>query len=134
MHIFGKRLMETTLDARSDAYRWLRLNYAEISGVFSTQAQAPSWKALAKTAADDGLAFTPNALRKAWIRLERDLEREGVAKGEKPEAGRPEAKPDDAVSPIRQRPTEPPITEDDDDDFVLKAASGLIINPKKQPK
>jgi hypothetical protein len=71
----GKRLIETTLDARSGAYRWLRRNYTEIAAVFAKQAQ-PSWKALAATAAAGGKDFTANTLRKAWGRLERDLERE----------------------------------------------------------
>lgn len=71
----GKHLIETTLDSRSNAYRWLRRNHTEIAAVFAKQARPP-WKALAATAADDGQDFTANTLRKAWGRLERDLERE----------------------------------------------------------
>jgi transposase len=61
------------VSARSDAYSWLRRNYAALSAQ-----QPPSWKALTKTAADEGIVATPNALRKAWLRLERDLAREAV--------------------------------------------------------
>jgi hypothetical protein len=104
----GKRLAETTLNARSGAYRWLRRNHAEIAAVFATLTQ-PSWSALAATAAGDGEDFTPNALRKAWLRLERDLARLGAAEAQKP--GQTVAQPAVVPETIASRPTRTPPPE-----------------------
>lgn len=78
------RFIEKALGSRSGPYVWLRKNYAEIAAAFAAQAR-PSWTALAKAAADDGNLFTPDTLRKAWRRLERDRARAG----RKPEPTKP---------------------------------------------
>jgi hypothetical protein len=126
----GKRLADTTLNARSGVYRWLRRNHAEIAAVFATQSQ-PSWSALAETAAGEGEDFTPNALRKAWLRLERDLARLGAAEAQKPgqTVCQPAVVPETVASPPPlTSPPEPSKTtttdpHDDDNPYRFRFAS-----------
>jgi len=117
----GERLLRTALSSRSDAYRWLRENHAEIAAAFASQSR-PSWRALAANApkAKDGNNYSPDVLRKAWGRLEIDLKREADAKQSGVQPAPPPQPP--ATSATRStspsmRPVSPrqPVHRDDDD-------------------
>lgn len=126
------RFIEKALESRSGPYVWLRKNHAEIAAAIAVQAR-PSWKALAKAAADDGTPFAPDTLRKAWQRLERDLARASATETGKPESLRP-ASADQVPKPQPQLPeppgvpatppaSPPPATNDDNYKEITVTAS-----------
>jgi hypothetical protein len=73
----GKLLAESMLQSRSELYRWLHANYAQIAPIIDAQ-RRPSWEALAKTAGESGLPRpTRQGVRKAWMRLKQDMDEAG---------------------------------------------------------
>ena len=113
----GKRLFEITLASRSDAYQWLRRNHSEIAEVIAAYGR-PSWVAVKKVAEDDGHAFSTNALRKAWERLQRDLGREVARQHEKP------ASPEVREPPKSTQPAPGTSVGDDDDEEEIEITMG----------
>jgi hypothetical protein len=99
----GQHLAAAALDERAGPYQWLHVHYAEIAPVFAAR-KRPSWKALSKIAADSGLAYAPDTLRKAWKSLTADLEKAAV------QLPRPSSLPHPRIR------REPVFTEPDDPD------------------
>jgi hypothetical protein len=129
---FAERLTARALDDRSAAYRWLWKRRSEIAEVFAKQGRR--WKALARTAADEGLTFDPNDLRKSWLRLHNDLRKEGLAETprETPVASKAETVPavptHQPPEPTRT-PTSPPSPDDDDyKEVQVLGADGKLTN------
>jgi hypothetical protein len=74
----ARKLAARTLEGRARLYHWLRLRYPELS---KAKAELKyTWKDLAETVADAGAlnAFgerpDAEAVRKAWLKLEQDME------------------------------------------------------------
>lgn len=67
------RFARTALEQRSAPYRWLAKHHDPIAQELAKQRRRP-WSALAATAAASGITCTPDTLRKAWQRLEADIE------------------------------------------------------------
>jgi hypothetical protein len=128
------RFIEKALDSRSGPYVWLRKNYAEIAAAIALQAR-PSWKALAKSAADDGCVFAPDTLRKAWKRLRRDLARAGGAPAQSPVASTaPAVAPTPAAKPVPE-PTGT-LTADDENykEVTMTASDGKTTKTIRIPR
>jgi hypothetical protein len=125
----GKRLAETALASRSPAYRWLEKHRAEIFPVLAGQAR-PSWKALSETAALDGETFRPDALRKAWLRLEHDRARAEAARRQ-PDP--PVVKPRKAAAPSppvgRMLSAPDTATPDQDRPQIIEPGSRFRFTP-----
>jgi hypothetical protein len=73
----SKLLAESMLQSRSELYRWLHANYAQIAPIIDAQ-RRPSWEALARTAGESGLPRpTRQGVRKAWMRVKQDMDEAG---------------------------------------------------------
>ncbi len=65
---------------RSDLHKWLLARHRELAPIINARAQ--DWKAIAAEVAAEGMVgangrpASPDALRKMWLRVDRDVERE----------------------------------------------------------
>jgi hypothetical protein len=106
----GRLLVERMLANRSPLYRWLRENRDEIAPILAIK---PVWQVVAKTAADSGVRMPKDAMpsrqavRKAWMRLEQDMEAESKIKVRKARTA-PEVSLIDATPPVVSAPTPKP--------------------------
>nr|WP_294516037.1 hypothetical protein [uncultured Rhodopila sp.] len=132
---FSERLIAKTLDDRSASYRWLWKRRVEIEAVFAQHGRR--WNALARTAADEGLAFNPDDLRKSWGRLQIDLARAGVTDDRKSEPSRPI--PGAPTSQLPPRPPEPPAAlaanlPDNEEEITITSMDGKTTRTVRIPK
>jgi len=82
-------MLEASVEkGRSKLYLWLSANHADIASVLEKQ-RRPSWQALARTAHDSGLGNpSRQTVRKAWMRVVEDKEREANGSKSASRAGR----------------------------------------------
>lgn len=106
----GRLLAERMLASRSPLYRWLRENRDEIAPILAVK---PVWQIVAKTAADSGVRMPKGAMpsrqavRKAWLRLEQDMEAESKVKVRKARTA-PDISLIDATPRVVSTPTPKP--------------------------
>jgi hypothetical protein len=77
--VLAKQIIADANTKRSDVYRWLRENYAEVAKAIPVRG---SWDALRRAAIEADITTrtglpTVAALRSAWLRVVADMERAG---------------------------------------------------------
>jgi hypothetical protein len=104
-----RKLAERTLQGRARLYHWLRLNYDELAAAKATLRY--TWTDLAMTAAEAGARDAagrppkPEAVRKAWRRVEIDIAK--TADTPRPD-GTPASPNAATFHPSEQHADEPP--------------------------
>lgn len=122
---------------RSTLFLWLRENHDDFAAAVAEAGQ-PNWEELSVTFSDLGLTDrlnhppTPEGARQTWWRVRKTVaairqKTQPVTSDTTVQSWEPTAR---QPIPTTLPPTPLPL-DNDDDDFVLRAGDGTILNPKK---
>jgi hypothetical protein len=123
-----KALSERTLESRSDLYRWLHSHHKELAPVLSVP--RPKWRVLAGLIGERWGSAPPtgNAVRAAWLRLEKDMA------PKRPTPSRSATAAPAGRVANAPRPIAPPARKPGDKDDFAELRAGLASSSRKPPE
>ena len=129
-----ERIVAKARKGRSEPYRWLWENYAEIETVLALRLRG-GWRLIAEDAAGakvldaDGKPPTPDAMRAAWQRVLKDRARLGESLASDPRSARqsPSARSSGPPAP----PSAISLTADTQDDEEQSSEAFPLSSPKR---